>query len=202
MKYILFKCAIFLLCFLAVEAVSAEVLRITDENIPFLYEARIKTRVPDDTLAKYISSDYENAKDEFTRRDLFQQIKPVIEERIREAKQTTEVHLRISATLGTYDFERESFPTGLTSPLTIEFENRYSVILENLEGMDLIEMPLIEAKKLSQSLRKSRTAVFDVYGVIVGTKMELGDWTKTPNKFIKVKMKKFEARHISGKKLE
>lgn len=81
--------------------------RITDGNIPFLYESRAAVRAPDHRLAAILSKDYRNAEDEFTRHDLLQQIKPVIEDRLSQARQTTQVYMLIGDQLGSYPAEIE-----------------------------------------------------------------------------------------------
>ena len=53
------------------ESLGQEV-RIKDETIAFLYEARAEIWTPDHKLAEILSVDYRNARDEFTRHDLMQ----------------------------------------------------------------------------------------------------------------------------------
>ena len=101
---------------LAVLAIPAwSQIRITDGNIPFFYESRADVRAPDHQLAAIISTDYRNADDEFTRHDLFQQLKPVIESRLSQAEQDTQVYLLIGDNLGNYAFDRSAFPTDMRS---------------------------------------------------------------------------------------
>ena len=66
-------------------AVAAEGTRITGTNIPFLYESRADVPAPDHRLAELISTEYREARDEFTRRDLFERTKPIVERGCRKA---------------------------------------------------------------------------------------------------------------------
>ena len=52
---------------------SAEHIRVVEENVAFLYEARAELPVPDEELAKSAFTDYANAKDEFSRHDIFRE---------------------------------------------------------------------------------------------------------------------------------
>lgn len=61
----------------------------------FPYEARAGIRALDQNLAEIVSVDYRNARDEFTRYDLVQQIAPVIERRIAEAADTNAVFMLV-----------------------------------------------------------------------------------------------------------
>ena len=47
----------------------------------FLYEARAELRVRDEELAAKGFSEYANARDEFSRHDILQRVKPIIEKR-------------------------------------------------------------------------------------------------------------------------
>ena len=103
-------------CFLLLLSTSAfaEHIRVVEENVAFLYEARAELPVPDEELARRVSIDYANARDEFSRHDIFQRVKPIIAKRLAEARNTKLVYLAVSTNLGDYDFERKSFPTGFS----------------------------------------------------------------------------------------
>jgi len=182
--------------FLIPIGVFADSTRISDENAPFFYEANAEIKIPDHKLAEYISSDYRNARDEFTRHDLFQQIKPIIDKRLSKAKKTKTVLLRIGGDLGDYSFDKKSFATGIGATTYIPFHNGYAVTFTNGEKIQFLPVPMNSARSLSGELRKNRSATFVVYGLVVGTKEEeLGWGTK---KAIKVKVTKIEATLNSG----
>ena len=84
----------------------AQHVEVTETDVTFLYELRAEIRPPDHTLADIISTDYRNARDEFTRHDLLHEIKAVIEKRMAEGRQTNQVVLRIGGTLGDYVFDK------------------------------------------------------------------------------------------------
>lgn len=98
----------------------AEDVILQDESIPFLYESRAEISAPEHKLAAFVSIEYRNARDEFTRHDLFQKIKPVLDKRLQTAKQTKSVKIHVKTRLGEYDFTQHAFSTGFlklpTSP--------------------------------------------------------------------------------------
>ena len=87
--------------------VLGEEVRINQQTIVFLYEARVENRLTDEQLAEKISIDFRNATDEFTRHELMERIRPVIEKRITEAANTKDVYLLVGVQLGEYDFEKK-----------------------------------------------------------------------------------------------
>ena len=140
--------------------------RITDSNIPFLYESRAAIRAPDHKLAALLSKDFRNAADEFTRHDLLEQIKPVIEDRLNQARQTTKVYLLIGDQLGNYDFDRSAFPTDMSENTYIRFDNGYRVQYDNADQFTFIPLPAEEARSLASALRRSRAVTFRMEGTI------------------------------------
>jgi len=193
------KAAAYLSILLIPMGVFAESTRISDENAPFFYEANAEIKIPDHKLAQYISSDYRNARDEFTRHDLFQQIKPVIDKRLSKAKKTKAVLLRIGTDLGDYNFDKKSFSTGIGATTYIPFDNGYAVTFTNGEKIQFLPVPMDLARTLSGELRRDRSATFTIYGQVVGTKEEELGW-KT-KKAIKIKITKIEAILGSGTKI-
>lgn len=141
-------------------------VRVTDGNILFLYESRADVRAPDHELAAIISKDYKDAADEFTRHDLLQKIKPVIERRLSEAEQTERVHLVIGSRLGNYDFERSAFPSDMSDNTYIAFDRSYRVQFDNADRFAFIPVPQEEARSLAGALRISRAVTFRVEGTI------------------------------------
>lgn len=174
----------------------AEATKISDENIPFLYESRAEIMAPKQTLAEFLSSDYRNAKDEFTRHDLYKQVGPVLEKRLVDAKTVKEVVLHVGAKLGEYDFEQKTFPTGFGTTTFIPFSNKYAVTFSNSSDLQFIPVPFESAKSLSHELGQSRRAVFSIYGEIIGTKEE--DLNYSHKKVLQVKVTKIEAQLKSG----
>ena len=174
-----------------------ETVRVTDENAYIYYESRAEAPLPKHTLAKYISKDYRNARDEFTRHDLFQQIEPVLSQRIYEAKNTERVLLKVRGNLGDYNFEKEAFPTGFGATTFIQFDHGYAASFVNGADIEFIEVAIGSARNLSSSLRTSRTANFHILGSIVGAEEQhLDKWTS--RKMLKIKIDKLIVKHQSG----
>ena len=140
--------------------------RITDGNIPFLYESRADIRAPDHKLAALISKDYRNADDEFTRHDLLEQIKPVIESRLAQAKQTVQIYLLIGDQLKNYNFDRSAFPTDMSENTYIRFGQGYQVRFDNADQIGFIPLPPGDARSFAGDLRRSRAVTFRVEGTI------------------------------------
>ena len=142
--------------------------RLTDDNIVFIYESRADIRTPDEWLARKISSDYRRANDEFTKYDLMQQIKPVLARRLNEARETQTVFLSIRGGLADYNFEKQSFPTGLGENTIIPYDDPYTLVFTNGSKMSELPVPLAQARTLSARLQKSRDVAYTVTGDIVG----------------------------------
>jgi len=47
---------------------AQETERLTDDEVPFVYESRAKIPTSDDKLAGFLSAEYRNARDEFTKK--------------------------------------------------------------------------------------------------------------------------------------
>ena len=141
-------------------------VRVTDSNVPFLYESRAAIRMPDHRLASIISKDYRDAGDEFTRHDLLQQLKPVIENRLDQAADTARVFLSIGSTLGDYNFGHEAFPSGMSADTYIRFRDPYQVRFSNAPLFEFIPVPPEQARSAAAALRRSRAVTFRVEGSI------------------------------------
>jgi hypothetical protein len=174
-----------------------ESIRIDDKNAPFFYESRAEIPAPNNKLAEYISTDYRQARDEFTKHDLFQKIKPVLTKRLTEAKQTSSVILKVGGSLGDYDFDQKSFSTGFSDSTFIPFDNGYAVSFTNGKDIEFLPVPMDSARSLSGHLRKSRKSSFDIYGEIVGAEEKKLRWNA--NKVIQVKITRIEVKLKSGK---
>ena len=144
--------------------IYAEPERINDENAPFLYEINAEIPTPQETLAGFISQDYKNASDEFTARELFEKIKPVIEKRISEAKSINDWMILSRSRLPEYDFNKNGFPSDLSSETFVPFDNNYAVMFTNTADFQIIPVPIEEAKSFSGTLKQSRNVTMEVVG--------------------------------------
>ena len=151
-------------------AAYGQEIRVDDETVAFLYESRAEIRTPDHNLAEIMSTDYRNARDEFTRYDLMQQIAPVIERRISEAEETTLVTVLVGGQLEDYNFEQNAFPTGFSEDSFIPYDNSYAVVFINGSDLEMLPVPLESARTIAGELRRSRRAQFNLIGEIVGTR--------------------------------
>jgi len=141
-----------------------------------VYESRAKLPASDEKLAEFLSADYRNARDEFTKQELLEKIKPVIKSTLTEAKSKGEYFLRVGTKLGQYDFDKKQFPSGFSSSTFIPFEirfgmevSRYAVMFDNIKEVENIPLPLDAAKSLSGKLQQSRAITAVVYCRINGT---------------------------------
>jgi hypothetical protein len=146
----------------------AQPIQVTGDNIAFLYEARADLPVPDDVLAESAFTDYANARDEFARHDILQRIRPLIAERIADARETTHVYLNVGTDLGDYHFEGESFPTGFSDATFIPFRDAagYAVTFANAADVEQLPVNVEVARSLATELRRTRRASATIYGEI------------------------------------
>ena len=166
MKWINVLCAMLLFAGFAL----AEDMRVNDQSIVFLYESRAEIPAPDHHIANVISVDYRRAQDEFTRYELMERIKPVIDKRKAEAGKATGVYLIVGSNLGEYDFEEKGFPTGMGDGTFVNFDNNYTVTFVNGEVLGFLPVPLESARALAGQLRRSRRAAISIYGDVVSAK--------------------------------
>ena len=172
---------------------------LTQSNAPFIYEAFADVPAPTHKLAEIISSDYRDARDEFTRHDLFEQLRPVIQRRLEEARSTTAVSLLARHTLGEYDFDKGAFPTGLVETTYYSFNlkhkpwTKYEVVLAN--GADLTHLPvdIAHARTLASSLRTNRETQYQIEAVVEAAK-EQGS-----TKRLSIRVTKLTAKLRSGR---
>lgn len=145
-------CCLCLLLFATVA--SSQEVRIDDNSVVFLYESRAEIRAPDYRIAEAISLDYRDAKDEFTRHDLLERLKPVIRERIAEARETSSVYVVIGGRLGDYDFQQSAFPTGIGgSRSTFVQYGEYAATFANQNSLAFLPVPIESARALAQGKR-------------------------------------------------
>ncbi len=178
-------------------SVDAEPIRVTDENIPFLYESRAEIQTSEEKLARIISVDYRRARDEFSKMELLQKIKPVISKKLSESKEIEEIKLLIGSRLKEYDFDKSAFPTGFGSGTYIPFKNGYAVNFENAEIIEFIKIPVSEAKNLSSMLRKTRKVGFEVKGKIISVKEEMVNYST--KKLVTVEIQSVVVKTKKGK---
>lgn len=174
-------------------------VRLSNDNIPYMYESRAAIAAPDHKMAELISVEYRRAKDEFTRHDLFKQIKPVLEDKLREGKNTKTVTLRIGTEIGEYDFEKTSFPTGLTETTFVPFSNGYAATFINGNKFANMFVPVDRARGFAPLLRKSRQGVMVIVADVVGTEEINLDWRH--KKALKLRIRYFQLIHQNGKEL-
>ena len=169
-------------------------------NVPWMYEARANVRAPDETLAGMVSAEYREAKDEFTRHELLQRIKPVIALLIEDARATSRVHIDFRGNLGEYDFEAEGFPTTLDEG-TFEWfgvadaDRFYQVVFENVGDMAVLDVPLASARRLARQLQGNRAVEYRGHGTI-GRAAEEGGVRK-----LYMRVDRLEARLVNGSKI-
>ncbi len=148
----------------------AESYRIDDSNALYLYESRADIKTPEEKIASFMSVEYRRARDEFTRRDLFNEIKPVLDKRLKEALSIDSVSLYVNSKLGKYDFNRNAFKTGFTENTYIAYDNGYGVIFKNAKSIEYLSVPLNHARSLADALGSSRYASFHIEAKISSVK--------------------------------
>ncbi len=176
-----------ILCSLSA-TVFADNYRINDETVPFIYDAYSEIKTPLEELATIISRDYRDAKDEFTRHDLFLEIKPILDKRIKEAAGKKIFTLRIGGELGEYDFDKKAFKTDFNDQTFVPFRNHYAAKYINMKDVRYIPIAFEEARVLSSRLAKSRDASFEFIGEIVRAKEGILNYHST--KILELKITK------------
>lgn len=114
-----------------------EAVQFTDNNILFFYEAYADIPSSMESLAKCYSPEYRNAPTEFAKVDILKQITPVIERKIREAKDTKTVMLSIRCRIPEYDFTRKGFATPITADNFVTFDlwgGSYAVVYKGVSS--------------------------------------------------------------------
>lgn len=176
-------------------------VELNGDNIVYYYEVNAEIPTPKVDLASIVSKDYQRARDEFTRHELFEKLKPVIEKRITAAKSNSRVIVKVDIQLPDYDFARQGFPTSLGSNPVVTFRNPYrsgyGAILEQQDKISFLPVSKALAKQLSVRLRRSRQCVVTIYGDVVKSQVMNG------KKIVTVRPKKLhmalKAGNIVGK---
>jgi len=176
---------------------STKPARITDDNIIFLYEARAEIPAPDDKLYRFISIEYRRSEDEFTRHELAQKIKPVLEKKLSEALKTKFITVIIGDRLEEYDFDKSAFPTGISSGTYVPFDNGYAVTFENADKLTYLKVPFEKAKLLSRQLQRNRRTQIIIKAQIIGAEEKRLRWNI--DKVLKTKISQLTLKLSSGK---
>lgn len=179
-------------------AENTESVLVSDDNVHYYYESRADIKATDQELAKIISVDYRNARDEFTRHDLLQKITPVLKKRLAEAKTNDKIHLRVGSKLGDYDFDKKAFPIGFGKGTFIPFKNGYVVTFENSDGLEYIPVPLDKARELSQALQRGRQITLEIDGTPVSAMEKQLNWGH--HKALSIKVTKLSVTLTRGGK--
>lgn len=147
---------------------EADAVRLNGDSAPFAYNAYAAIPTPESQLAAIISVDYRRAPDEFTAQELLSKIRPVIETRVEESKAVEHWRVVIDSRLAQFDFQRGGFPTGMNSDTFVPFGNFYAVTFSNISDFSLVPVPVEEAKKLAEALRRDRRVVVEILGQVEG----------------------------------
>ena len=169
--------------------------RITGDDIFFLYfawtdDAKDKLPWPDDSrdkmlrLVYQISPAYRKAVDEFARKRALEATRPIVERRLRDARNTQRIHFSVQTVLGEYDFDRRAFPVSALSDgcRQVRFETRMNdghcskrlrdldvdISFSNADDMAYMPVRLQDAELLAPHLRESRAVTLRVVGDIEG----------------------------------
>ena len=152
--------------------VQAEVVPINHENVAYVYEVNTKNPAPRETLAKLISAEYRDAKDETSAREAFTKIAPSIDKGIEAAKTSKLCLVKTTKELPQYDSKSASFPTGFTEDTFLPFKaynQEFAVMFTNSGEFAQVPVSAESAKKLDSILEKDRSAEFTVEGFVKGT---------------------------------
>ena len=180
-----------------VAAATPERVSVSKDNIVFLYEARADLRAGDAELAAKGFSEYANARDEFSRHDILQRVKPIIEKRLAEAAATKLVYVDVATNIGSYDFERKAFPTGFSKGTFIPFHRQtYAVTFANGADLEYVPVPMESARSLSRELQRTRRGAAKIYGEIEGASEKTLNFSV--KKTLTVRITKIELLSPSG----
>ncbi len=174
----------------------AEGIRIDDNNAFFLYESRADIKASEENLASFMSVEYRAARDEFTKRDLFNKIKPVLDKKMKEASAQDTVTLNVNAKLGEYNFDLNAFKTGLSENTYIEFDFGYGVIFDNAKSIKHLPVSFDSAKSLAPALGNSRSATYHLTAEILTVKEDTINYR--PKKLIVLKITNMSVKLKSG----
>lgn len=175
-------------------------LSIDDESVVFLYESRASEKASDDVFAYAMSEEFRQAREEFTRYDILQDLRPRIKEKLNEANEAQTVSLTISGgQLAEYDFEKQAFPLTVGDLPRIAFKEGYDVRITNADELSLLPVPLQTARELAADLQESRQIEYVVIGDIGDVKRE--GLTSSARKIVEIEATRLEVKFLSGKEV-
>ena len=175
---------------------------INNESVPFMYETQTNDKTPHSVFAYAISEEFRNAKEEFTRYDLIQELQPVFKENLSKARKAKTVEVSLNGWLFEYDFEKSAFPIGIGSmgphqAPYVAFDQRYSVRLTNIKGRTtMLPVKLELARKLARDLEDSREIECIVTGRITGTELEGS--IQHPQKIVNIEVDRIVVKLVDG----
>lgn len=144
---------------------AAAAVEITEQSAPIIYETKADISTPPERIAGQISQDYRNLRDEFSKHEFLERLKPTIERRVAEAAKAGEFSAVVGTLLGEYDFSRKAFPTGSGPQSFIPFGD-YAVRFTNPEAAGFVPVPMEEAKKFATALKSSRRSTITYTGTL------------------------------------
>lgn len=166
---------------------------ITASVAPYIYDAYAAKPRGIAKIADRVSQDFRSAPDEFAQWDYLQKLTPVIQRKIKEAKETPVYKLLIGSDLDRYDFDQMAFPSGLVESSIISLKgSAYSVIFANITDFKFIPIPIEQARKHQLALRQSRSVTLH----LLVKPVQLVD--KDSDDHIKVRIVEFQIQLPSG----
>ncbi len=144
-------------------------------QIMFSYLALSKAPVDYEQVASKISHEYARQSDVFKKRELFESLKPGIDDSIEKAKANRHHSMKISyVQLTSYDFNTKSFKIDSMagSGYTISFGDSFDGYKIELGNSDKFSTLVVENEQLARKIEAQRTSgLFDLklYFFITGT---------------------------------
>ncbi len=177
-----------------------EPLPLNDENVVFLYESRAPEKANDEVFAYAMSEEFRDAKEEFTRYDIIQELRPQIKEKLSKADAAQTVSLTIAGRqLSEYDFDRQAFPVDVGDVPYITYEQGYDVKISNAEEMSELPVPLETARQLADDLQESRQVEYVVIGEVKGVERE--GLTSRPRKIVEIQATRLVVKFLNGREV-
>ncbi len=133
-----------------------------------LYESVAHAPTSADKLAVDVFSlEYTNLRNEFERKKFFEEFVPVVKSTIDNVDKGFEYKISATTKLGSYNFEKEWYPTGLSSGAVIRIsDSNYVIKIANLGRGVNVAMNKEIAPTLLRQLPKSRRLSVEIYGKI------------------------------------
>lgn len=151
----------------------AEIIPIREETVALVYASRQENPTIDESMLKSYSKEYFRSRDEFEREELKQKLVPTLKSEISTYKMLERTQIKIGTRLKEYDFEKNIFPTALSSSSIVEFSD-YIIVIDNIEKFINIPIPTAEAKKISSAKRSNQgRIVLEIVGTLISTEEKL-----------------------------